>query len=175
MSGTLPALAAIFAQLSLLAFGGGNTILPEMQRQVTQVHPWMTPQEFAALYALAQAAPGPNMLVSTLIGWRVAGFGGALVATGALTGPSSVLTFFSAHLWHKFRDRPWRRTIQAGLMPVTAGLVMAGAVVLARSTSVDWRAAALTLVATLLFLSERLHPMLVLALAAVAGALGLVG
>jgi hypothetical protein len=52
---------------------------------------------------------------------------------------------------------------------------MAGAVVLARSTSVDWRAAALTLVATLLFLSERLHPMLVLALAAVAGALGLVG
>ena len=75
--GTLLALAAIFAQLSLLAFGGGNTILPEMQRQVTQVHPWLTPQEFAALFALAQAAPGPNMLISTLIGWRIAGLAGA--------------------------------------------------------------------------------------------------
>ncbi|MBN8901937.1 MAG: chromate transporter, partial [Rhodospirillales bacterium] len=91
------------------------------------------------------------------------------------TAPSSILTFVSAHLWHKFRDRPWRRAIQAGLMPVTGGLVMAGAVLLAHSTSIDWRAAVLTLVATGLFLSDRLHPMLVLAAAAVVGAFGLVG
>ncbi len=69
----------MFAQLSLLAFGGGNSILPEMQRQVVQVHQWMTARDFAALYALAQAAPGPNMLVSALIGQRVAGIPGALV------------------------------------------------------------------------------------------------
>ncbi len=173
--GTLIALATIFAQLSLLAFGGGNTILPEMQRQVTAVHPWLTPQQFAALFALAQAAPGPNMLVSTLIGWRVAGFAGALTATGALCAPSSLLTFFVAGLWQRFRDRPWRRTVQAGLMPVTAGLVMAGAVVLAQATSVNWQTAAVTGVATALFLATRLNPLLVLAAAALLGACGLLG
>jgi uroporphyrinogen-III decarboxylase len=81
--GLLAALAAVFAQMSLLAFGGGTSVLGEMQRQVVEVHPWMSAQEFAALYALAQAAPGPNMLVTTLIGWRVAGLPGALIATGA--------------------------------------------------------------------------------------------
>lgn len=173
--GTLLALAAIFAQLSLLAFGGGNTILPEMQRQVTQVHPWLTPQEFAALFALAQAAPGPNMLISTLIGWRIAGLAGALTATAALTAPSSVLTFFTASLWYRFRDKAWRRTVQAGLMPVTAGLVMAGAIVLAQATAINWKTAAVTAVATVLFLASRLHPLLVLAAAAALGACGLLG
>ena len=57
MTGALAGLAGIFAQLSLLAIGGVNTVLPEMQRQVVRVHGWMTPAEFAALFALAQAAP----------------------------------------------------------------------------------------------------------------------
>jgi chromate transporter len=175
MTATLLALAGIFSQLSLLAFGGGNTILPEMQRQVTVVHPWMTPQTFAALYALAQAAPGPNMLVSTLIGWRVAGVPGALTATGALCAPSSLLTFLTARLWYRFRESNWRRTVQAGLMPVTAGLVMAGALVLVRTTSISVTTAGITAVATVLFMVTRVHPLLVLACAAALGAAGFVG
>ena len=179
MIATLLALAGVFSQLSLLAFGGGNTILPEMQRQVTIVHPWMTPQTFAALYALAQAAPGPNMLVSTLIGWRVGGLAGALTATGALCAPSSLLTFLTARLWYRFREQAWRRTIQAGLVPVTAGLVMAGAMLLARTTSVNLVTAAMTAVATLLFLFTRINPLLILAVSAALGAglgaLGMIG
>jgi chromate transporter len=175
VTGTLAALALIFAQLSLLAFGGGNTILPEMQRQVTVVHAWMTPQDFASLYALAQAAPGPNMLVSTLIGWRVAGLSGALTATGALTAPSSLLTFFAARLWYRFREKPWRRIIQVGLMPVTAGLITAGAIVLVQTTSVNWQSGVLTAIATILFLATPLNPLWVLAGAAIAGVCGLLG
>lgn len=175
MTANLLALAGIFSQLSLLAFGGGNTILPEMQRQVTVVHPWMTPQTFAALYALAQAAPGPNMLVSTLIGWRVGGVAGALTATGALCAPSSLLTFLTARLWYRFRERTWRRTVQAGLLPVTAGLVMAGAVVLVRTTSISLATAGITAVATVLFMTTRVHPLLVLACAAGLGVAGLLG
>ncbi|BCZ57585.1 hypothetical protein SL267_22020 [Serratia marcescens] len=64
MSGVLMALALIFTELSLLAFGGGTTILPEMQRQVVEVHQWMSAQEFSALFAMAQAAPGPNMMIA---------------------------------------------------------------------------------------------------------------
>ncbi len=78
---TLIALALIFAELSVLAFGGGNTILPEMQRQVVEVHGWMTAADFSALFALGQAAPGPNLMVVTLVGWHVAGGPGRCVVT----------------------------------------------------------------------------------------------
>jgi chromate transporter len=172
MTGTVAALLAVFAQLSLLAFGGGNAVLPEMQRQVVEVHRWMTAQDFAALYALAQAAPGPNMLVSTLIGWRVAGVAGVLAATFGMTLPSSLLTMAVSSAWYRFRDAPWRRAVQAGLLPITAGLITAGAVLLCRTTSTGWRPALLTAVATWLFLGTRLHPLLVLAAAALLGVSG---
>jgi len=172
--GLLTAIAAVFVQMSLLAFGGGTAVLGERQRQVVEVRPWMSAQEFAALYALAQAAPRPNMLITTLIGWRVAGLPGALIATGAMCAPSSALTFFSVSLWYRFRDAPWRRTVQTGLMPVTAGLIMGGAALLARTTSAAWDTAALTVAALLLFLFTRLHPLLVLGAAAALGALGVV-
>jgi chromate transporter len=168
----LGSLALIFAQLSLLAFGGGNTVLPEMQRQVVQVHPWMTGSEFASLFALAQAAPGPNMLVATLVGWRVAGLGGALVATLSLCAPSSLLTFGTAHLWYRFRDAPWRALVQRGLVPVTAGLIMASAALLTESTTTNWRTAVLTGVATAVFLFTRMHPLIMLAAGAALGVLG---
>ena len=126
MTGTLLALAGIFAELSLLAFGGGNSILPEMQRQVVEVHPWMSAADFTALYGLAQAAPGPNLMVVTLVGWRVAGLPGAVVTTVATFAPSSLLTIVGVTVWHRFRQAPWRRAVQAGLVPITAGLVDLG-------------------------------------------------
>jgi chromate transporter len=169
---TLTSLATVFMQLSLLAFGGTNSVLPEMQRQVTEVHQWIGAQEFAALFALAQAAPGPNMLVVTLIGWRVAALPGALVTTLSVAGPSSVLTFIGYNVWYRFRDAQWRRLVQAGLMPVTAGLLMASAALLIGTTSTDWATAAISLIATGLFLFTRLHPLLVLGAAAALGAIG---
>ena len=170
--GALASLAAVFAQLSLLAFGGTNSVLPEMQRQVVEVHPWISAQEFASLFALAQAAPGPNMLVVTLIGWRVAALPGALVTTLGVAGPSSVLTFVSFKLWHRSRDAAWRKLVQRGLMPVTAGLVMASAALLIRTTSIDWGTATIAVGATAVFSFSRVHPLLVLAAAAALGALG---
>jgi chromate transporter len=167
-------LAMVYGQLSLLAFGGANAVLPEMQRQVVDVHQWMSAQEFAGLYALAQAAPGPNMMVVSLVGWRVAGFWGALVTTGAVALPSSVLTFLVSGLWYRFKDAPWRKALQDGLQPVTVGLVMASAGLLIRSAAVDWSAALVVVVAAPLFIFGRLNPLLILAGAAVAGAVGLV-
>jgi chromate transporter len=172
---TLAQLALLYGQLSLLAFGGANAVIPEMQRQVVDVHHWMSPHEFAALYALAQAAPGPNMMVVSLVGWRVAGFWGALVTTGAVAAPSSLLTFLVSKVWFRFKDATWRRALQAGLQPVTAGLIMASAALLIQSTAVDWAAALVTGVATCLFLFTKIHPMLILAASAAAGAMGLTG
>jgi chromate transporter len=172
---TLIDLATVYAQLSLLAFGGANAVIPEMQRQVVDVHQWMSAQEFAALFALAQAAPGPNMMVVSLVGWRVAGVWGALVTTAAVAAPSSLLTLLVSGVWFRFKDATWRKAVQAGLQPVTAGLIMASAALLIESTSVDWAAAAVTVVTAALFMFTKLHPMLILAGAAAAGALGIVG
>ncbi|MGE0226011.1 MAG: chromate transporter [Acetobacteraceae bacterium] len=174
-TGTLVALATVFAQLSLLAFGGTNSVIPEMQRQVVDLHGWMGAREFAALFALAQAAPGPNMMVVSLIGWQVAGVAGAVVTTLAVAGPSSFVVWLVAGAWYRFRDTPWRKAVQAGLMPVTAGLVMASAALLIHTTTIDWFTAAITLAAVALFMLTRLHPLLILASAATLGALGGIG
>ena len=77
----LLSLLASFSLFSLMAVGGAITLIPEMHYYVVESHHWMTGQEFAALFAIAQAAPGPNVLVVSLIGWKVAGLAGALVAT----------------------------------------------------------------------------------------------
>jgi chromate transporter len=172
---TLAQLAAVYGQLSLLAFGGSNSVIPEMQRQVVDVHHWMTAHEFAAMYALAQVAPGPNMMVVSLVGWRVAGFWGALVSTGAVAAPSSLLTLLVSGVWFRFKDARWRKAVQAGLQPVTAGLIMASAALLIQSTTVSWGAAVVTVVTACLFIFTKLHPMLILAGSAVVGAIGLVG
>ena len=83
----------------------------------------MPASEFSALFALAQAAPGPNMMIVTLVGWHVAGWAGMLVTSIAKFGPSSIVTILAMHAWNRFKDRPWRRIAQKGLVPVTAGLV----------------------------------------------------
>lgn len=115
MIATLISLALIFTELSLIAFGGGNAILPEMQRRVVEVQHWMSASEFSALFALAQAAPGPNMMVVPLVGWHVAGFAGVVVTSIAKFGPSSLITAGAVTLWERFKDRPWRRIVRPGL------------------------------------------------------------
>lgn len=165
-------LALIYGQLSLLAFGGGNTILPEMQRQVVDVHHWMSAREFVSLYGIAQAAPGPNMLVATLIGWQVAGLSGALVATFAISWPSSLLTVLVSSVWFRFREARWRRLVQTGIVPLTVGLVMAGAAVLTYTTASSLGMMMLTAVATIVFMRTKLHPLIVLAAATALGATG---
>jgi chromate transporter len=170
--GDLGQLLLLYAQLSLLAIGGGNTVLPEMQRQVV-AHGWLTASEFAALFAIAQAAPGPNLLVSTLVGWHVGGLAGALTATFGIVGPSSTLTLAVTRVWDRFRDNPWRRRIQAGLTPLTVGLVMAAAVVLCETTSRSVGHVLVTLVAAGVLLVTRLNPLWLLGAGAALGAAGL--
>lgn len=169
MTGTLIALALIFTELSLMAFGGGYAVLPEIQRRVVEVQHWVSPEEFSALFALAQAAPGPNMMIVPLLGWHIAGFSGLAVASVAKFLPSSVITCFAVSAWDRFRDRPWRSAVQAGLLPITVGLVASSAVVITtESASSLWLAGIVGMTAAL-SIWTRAHPLAVLALGASAG------
>jgi len=165
-------LAANFALLSLMAIGGGIAILPEMHRQAVDVYGWMSSERFTDLFAIAQGSPGPNILVVTLIGWHVAGLPGAVVATLAISGPTCVLAYFVARLWDRFREARWRIAIQAGLVPVTIGLVSGSAYVIARQADTSLVAAGVTLVTAVALTFTRVHPILFLA---AGGVLGLVG
>jgi chromate transporter len=165
-------LAQDFSVLSLLAVGGAITVLPEMHRSVVEVHGWMSGVQFADLFALAQASPGPNILVVTLIGWKVAGLSGALVATAAVCGPSCVLTFAVSRIWLQFREASWRAAVEDGLVPVTVGLMLAGGYLITRSADHSPTAVIITACTAAAALTTRVHP---LWLFAVGGALGLFG
>jgi chromate transporter len=167
-------LARMFALLSFLAIGGVNALIPEIHRRVVDVQHWLTDADFAQAFAIAQAAPGPNMLIISVIGWKVDGFVGALVATLAICAPSSVLTFAVAHIWYRFRDAPLRIAIQHGLAPITVGLVASSGYILAHTVDQSWTALAITVTTVVLVLATRIHPIWLLAAGAAVGALGLV-
>src|SRR6202521_2375658 len=118
---SLIALAVVFAPLSLLSFGGGNAVLADIAQQAIAVHHWTSEREFADLFALSRAAPGPGSMLATLIGWKVAGIPGALVATTALYLPSALLVFIAARVWGRWRGSLWHSAIERGLRRVSAG------------------------------------------------------
>jgi chromate transporter len=171
---TLVELALQFLVLSLLSIGGANAVIPEMHRRAVEVGHWMTEADFTQMFALSQAAPGPNVLIVALIGWKVAGVVGAAVAMAAMCGPSSVLAYCVAHAWERFRDAPWRIATQRALAPVTVGLVLASGYVLTRATDHTWPAYALTAATLVAVLTTRAHPLWLLAAGAALGALGVV-
>ena len=109
------ALALVFAPLSLLSIGGGASLLAEIEHQSVAVHAWTTQREFADLFAISRAAPGPGTMLSTLIGWKVAGWAGALTATVALYLPSSLLVYSAARLWGRRRGSVWHTAIERGV------------------------------------------------------------
>ncbi|MGE0768211.1 MAG: chromate transporter [Hyphomicrobiaceae bacterium] len=173
MIALLVSLIVIFVELSLLAFGGGNTILPEMRRQVVDMHLWMTNQQFAALFALAQAAPGPNLMIVPLVGWRVAGLPGLLVSSLAMFGPSSFMMCVVLHIWERFKAHRLRSIIQVGLVPVTAGLVAASSIVITKTLAHSWSLLAIAVASAALTLATRVHPIILLAAGALIGLTGL--
>jgi chromate transporter len=172
---TLVALAVQFTGLSLAAFGGANAVIPEIHRQAVDVDHWMTNQDFAALFAIAQAAPGPNFLVVTLVGWKAAGLAGALVATAAMCGPSCILTYWVAKAWDKYRETAWRSAIGAGLAPVTVGFVGSSAYVLVRAADTGWKLAIVTAVSAGVAYFTKLNPLWCLLAAGVLGVAGVFG
>jgi chromate transporter len=132
-------LALYFGLLSLISVGGMPSVMPEMQRFVVDLKGWLTPGEFIQAFAVGQAAPGPNVLISSLIGWKVAGLPGALVALGAMCFPAAVIAWWVSGLWDRFKDSPWRLAIQRAIAPIVVGMILSGGFVLATPDAPDWR------------------------------------
>jgi chromate transporter len=130
-------LAWVFALLGVLAVGGGTAVLPEMQMMTVHTFHWLTDQQFRDIYSLGQVAPGPNMLMVLVMGYRLAGAMGALVVGLAFFVPDCVLTLLANRLWIRFEGSPWRLAVQRGMAPVAIGLMFSGTYAIARLTIVS--------------------------------------
>ena len=162
-----------FLVLAFLAIGGANATLPEMHRQVVNVEKWMSASDFAAMFALGNAAPGPNVLVVTLVGWRVAGIPGALVTTAAMLVPTAIVTFVVFRLWDRLKDATWRRPVQNGLAAVTVGLIGASAYLLSRAADTGLVLVLVTVATAAMSYWTKLNPLWAFGVAAAIGAAGL--
>ncbi len=155
-------LAFYFALLSLVSVGGIPSVMPEMQRLVVDVQGWMSAAEYTQLFAIAQAAPGPNVLVTALIGWKVAGFVGGMVALGAFCGPAAVLAYSVGGYWDRMRDAPWRKVLQRALVPISVGFIVSGGYVLATPRGLDWQSALIAGAGAAMLYATRLNPLWIL-------------
>ncbi|ENW02899.1 chromate transporter [Acinetobacter beijerinckii] len=159
-------LVIVFTQLSVLAFGGGNAILPEMQHQVVTVHQWMTAEQFSSLFAMAQAAPGPNMMIVPLVGWHVAGPAGLLVTSLAKFGPSSIITIYALKFWQRFKAHSLRARFEKALKPITVGLVLVSAWLIADASAQNLLLVVIVILTAFLGVFKRIHPLWVMAVGA---------
>lgn len=158
-----------FARLSLIAIGGLNTVIPELYRQVVEIHGWVTGAELGDLIALAQASPGPNGLVVSLVGWRVAGFWGFMAATVGVTIPPALLAFFLSRVRRRLAGSRLVKAAQDGLVPIVVGLTLASGFVTALATDDTLVEVAMTVVVSLLVWRTRLNPLWLLSVAALVG------
>lgn len=164
-------LALTFGRLSLLAVGGVNSTLPEMSRIVVNAKHWITPSQFSQFYAIGNVAPGPNLLIVTVIGAHLAGLLGGLVATIAMMLPAGIIAALVAVFFNKHKDSKKLHILQLSLLPLSAGLVLAAASLLARQSDTSWIAALLTLTAAALTWRTKVHPLWLLGGGALIGVL----
>jgi chromate transporter len=172
--GTLVVLFVQFAVLSLFAIGGASTVVPEMQRQMVEIRGWLSDRQFGELYAIAQATPGPNVMFVALLGHFIAGAPGAIVTTAAMCGPTCFLAYGVSRVFERFRAARLTMAIQAGLVPVTIGLIASSALIIARASDHDWSAFAVTAATFALATWTRISPLIALAGAAALGLAGFV-
>ncbi|MDN3921786.1 chromate transporter [Roseateles violae] len=178
MTVDLGALFLHFLALSLLAIGGAITTAPEMHRYLVGQQHWLSDTEFTTSIALAQAAPGPNILFVAVLGWNVAGLAGAVTAMAGILIPSTVLVLSAIRWARAKRESRGVRAFTAGMMPLTLGLMLATGWLIAepfvREPAHRWPTLALIAATLVLMLKTRLGLVWIVLGGGLLGGLGLV-
>jgi chromate transporter len=170
-----------FLSLSLFSLGGGNTLLSEYHELAVNQFCWLTSSQFADLYALAEAAPGPSSMIVGLLGlgagwpdgplWALASGIGAEIA---ILLPSTLLMVIACLRWNQLRDSPWRHAFERGLGPITLGILFAVGLKIVHTADTNAAGVAVSLVVCVLMLRTRISPLWFMAVAGVLGGLGVI-
>jgi len=175
-------LMMLFSSLSLLSIGGGNAVLPEMHLKAVRVDHWLTDSQFADVFSISQAAPGPSILIVALVGYGAGlsvggvagGILGGVIATVSMIIPAAVLVYVMTLFWQKAEKSRLRAAVEKGFAPLTVGLILATSLVMSRAADHDWRAYLLTGVCTVIFIFTKTNPLIVVGAAGLIGYLGVV-
>jgi chromate transporter len=163
-----------FSQLSVLGFGGGKGIIPQMHTEAVSRYNWVTSEQFTQFYTIGKLVPGPTTIFAALVGYAATParpYLGAAVATIAMFVPSSAIMVGFDALWDRFQASPWRAIIARGLAPAIVGLVWSSVVTIARGAPAGAFAYGMTAIVALLMLRSKIgSPLLIL----LAGAVGVV-
>lgn len=173
-------LFAHYMLLSLMSIGGAISTTSEMHRFLVEEHHWLTQSQFNDSIAIAQAAPGPNVLFVALMGWNVglnagsytAALAGVAVTMTGIMLPSTTLTYLAARWGHQNRELLGVRAFKQGMAPVVVGLMVSVGIILGsahRDWTTDWPLWTLSVVAGLIIWRTRVHLLLLLAAGAVLG------
>jgi chromate transporter len=164
----------VFGTLSVLGFGGGKGIIPQMHVEVVQSYKWVTNDQFTQFYTIGKLVPGPTTIFAALIGYSAmpeAPVLGALIATVGMFVPSSLIMVGADIIWDKFKESPWRAIVSHGLAPAIVGLVWASVYSISKGTAtgpIPYTITGLVVIATLR--TKLSAPLLI----GVAGILGMV-
>jgi chromate transporter len=163
-----------FSQLSVLGFGGGKGIIPQMHTDAVGRYHWVTSAQFTQFYTIGKLVPGPTTIFAALVGYAAIPakpLVGAATATIAMFVPSSIIVIAFDALWERFSASPWRSIISRGLAPAIVGLVWSSVVTIGRGAPSSVVAYAVTVIVLLLMLRAKLAtPLLIL----LAGGVGVV-
>lgn len=163
-----------FSQLSVLGFGGGKGIIPQMHRDAVVTYQWVTSDQFAQFYTIGKLVPGPTTVFAALIGYAAMPgrpWLGALVATIGMFVPSSVIMVVVDVFWTRFQASPWRAIVSHGLAPAIVGLVWSSVWTISRGTATGLVAYGITAAVTVLMLRTKLSAPLLIA---ASGAVGII-
>ena len=161
-----------FLLLSLLATGGALSLAPAMHKYLVADKGLLTDAQFMGSIALAQSAPGPNVLFVTVLGWQAAGFWGALAMTVGCLMPSAILAVYAGRKIVSNPNSYWMRGLREGLAPIAIGLIFATGIVLLKPWINEWRVGLVTVVAIAIAYFSRLAPVYLIAAGAVLGGFG---
>jgi chromate transporter len=163
-------IAVMFSLLSLSAIGGANATLPELHRLIVEKHHLMNEATFVNSVAVAQTAPGPNVMVISLIGFNLAGLPGLAVATLAMIAPSSLLALGVARTIKRFEANRWMSLLRRSLAPIAVGLMFASGFVMADAANRGFLTIAITIGMTIFIILSRTNPLWGIAAGAVLAA-----
>lgn len=165
-----------FAQLSVLGFGGGKGIIPQMHAEVVGRYHWVTSEQFTQFYTIGKLVPGPTTIFASLVGYAAMPrnpLAGATVAALAMFLPSSAIVVAFDALWQRFSASPWRAIVSRGLAPAVVGLVWSSVATISRGAPKSLVAYAVAGIVTLLMLRTKLDTPLLIVLAGAVGVVAL--
>lgn len=158
-----------FSSMSVTLFGGGYVFIPAIENVVVGTHHWVTSREFADAIAISQVTPGPISISAAFVGWKVAGFNGALLGTLGIFVPPALLMIMAQQFVSRIKGKSWVESVFSGVRPAVIGMIAASIWVIGRSAPADWQSVFIFVTVFTLALWKKLDSAVLILVAGVLG------